>query len=847
MKELLETLAGWERDGVEVGRAVVVRTFGSAPRPEGAVLLYAKDGRIAGSVSGGCVEGAAAEEIQHAWTHGHARVIRYGISDEQAWDVGLACGGTIDVLVEPVAPAAVIDAARGSVGANGHGTAVVTPLPADAPPGEFGPHQPGTGAPPAAELVVSEEGSLTGTLGTPDLDAALVSAATEALRRGLSRTVELGGRSLFIEVFPVRPRLVMVGGVEVARSLVRLARELGFETVVVDGRASFATAERFPDVDRLVVGWPDEVAEEIGPRAERRGRGPLARCQVRRAGDRRGAPPGLSLRRRGRLAQDPGGPSGATARSRCQRGRPGPAARTGRPGPRRPGAGRDGAGDPGRDRGRALRRFRRPDARAGRRRRRRRPSLTLPPSATAGATGALVLAAGAGSRFGGGKLVAPLAGRPVLQHVLDTMDAAGLVDVVVVLGPDAPVIEAAIAWRSERRVVNPDPERGLSSSLQVGMAAFADDTDAVLIALGDQPLVAVGTIRALLDAPRDPSRPVVVPAYAGDLGRNPVLLRREAFPLAGEAAGDRGLGPVLAAHPETVQVIPISGDNPDVDTQADLARAAEAAWAARVRANREQVERVREVPDGADFYAPVRSLFRADPTRADDPILNVLLGLVRSGERWLDVGAGAGRFALPIARALDPSGGTVVALDASPSMLEGLDEIAEDYAIENVRAVEARWPPADPGAFDADVVLIAHVGHDIEAIGAFLDAVETAARRLCVAILTDQPPASAADPFWLAVHGEVRSALPALLDLVELLRARGRDPSVVRVAGEPRRFESRDALEGFVRRQLWIDPAGGKAGRLQAALEELVVADGEGWTIRGRVPTDTGVVTWHPR
>ncbi|MBI3747821.1 MAG: XdhC family protein [Chloroflexi bacterium] len=264
MKELLDTLSGWERDGVAAGRAVVVRTFGSAPRPEGAVLLYAKDGRIAGSVSGGCVEGAAAEEIRHAWSTGNARVIRYGISDEQAWDVGLACGGTIDVLVEPVAPAVVVEAARGSAGANGRGVAVVTPLPADSPPGTFGPHQPGTGEPPAAKLVVAEDGRLAGSLGSADLDEALVDAATEALRRGLSRTVELGGRSLFIEVFPVRPRLVMVGGVEVARSLVRLARELGFETVVVDGRASFATPGRFPDVDRLLVGWPDEVADEIG-------------------------------------------------------------------------------------------------------------------------------------------------------------------------------------------------------------------------------------------------------------------------------------------------------------------------------------------------------------------------------------------------------------------------------------------------------------------------------------------------------------------------------------------------------------------------------------------------------
>jgi xanthine dehydrogenase accessory factor len=264
MKELLETLEAWQSDDVGLGRAVVVRTFGSAPRPEGAVLIYADDGRIAGSVSGGCVEGAAAEEIQHARQTGRARVIRYGISDEAAWDVGLACGGTIDVLVEPFLPVEVVDAARASLGAGGHGSAVVTPLPTDSPPGEFGAHQPGEGAPPEAELVVTADGHLRGSLGRPDLDAALIDAALDALRRGLSRTVELGGRSLFIEVFPVRPRLVVVGGVEVARSLVRLARELGFETVVVDGRPAFATPERFPEVDRLIVGWPDEVAEEIG-------------------------------------------------------------------------------------------------------------------------------------------------------------------------------------------------------------------------------------------------------------------------------------------------------------------------------------------------------------------------------------------------------------------------------------------------------------------------------------------------------------------------------------------------------------------------------------------------------
>ena len=258
MRELNDTIASWQSEGLDFGRAIVVRTFGSAPRPAGAVMLAAADGRLAGSVSGGCVEGAAFEEISSARQDDRARVIRYGISDEQAWDVGLACGGTIDVLVEPRLRPEIAAASRSA------GVCVAIPLPADAPSAEFGPVTPGDGEAPPSVVLVGEDGTLTGSLGSATADAALRLAALKALDRGESGTVEIEGRQVFLEAYPVKPRLVVVGAVEVARFLVRFARELGYETIVVDGRASFATPARFPDIDQLIVGWPDEVADQIG-------------------------------------------------------------------------------------------------------------------------------------------------------------------------------------------------------------------------------------------------------------------------------------------------------------------------------------------------------------------------------------------------------------------------------------------------------------------------------------------------------------------------------------------------------------------------------------------------------
>ncbi len=194
---------------------------------------------------------------------------------------------------------------------------------------------------------------------------------------------------------------------------------------------------------------------------------------------------------------------------------------------------------------------------------------------------ALVLAAGASSRFGSPKLLAPLGGRPVLQHVLDALAAAGLADVVVVLGADAGRIERAIAWRDERRVVNPRPEDGLSSSLRIGLDAAVEvrGADAVLVMLGDQPAVQPHAISAVIAAAASPGAEqaqFVRPRYPADPAPNPVLVRRSAWALAAGLDGDRGLGPLIAAHPELVLEVPVEGANPDVDTPADLAAVAAA-------------------------------------------------------------------------------------------------------------------------------------------------------------------------------------------------------------------------------------------------------------------------------
>ncbi|MCC7372996.1 MAG: methyltransferase domain-containing protein [Chloroflexi bacterium] len=279
-----------------------------------------------------------------------------------------------------------------------------------------------------------------------------------------------------------------------------------------------------------------------------------------------------------------------------------------------------------------------------------------------------------------------------------------------------------------------------------------------------------------------------------------------------------------------------SGDPFRVDPAALLA-----SWGRRVRANAEQVDRFAE-QRSQDHYAPVANRFRVDPRRTDDPSLDALLTLARPDETWLDIGAGGGRYALPLALNVRE----VIAVDPSPGMLGVLRESMAEHSITNLRVVEGRWPAAADPALQADVSFIAHVGYDVEQIGPFLEAMERSARRLCVAMLFWRRPTWAMDRLWPAVHGVERALLPAMREMVTLLMARGRPVSIQLVETIPASFEDPEQVIGLARHQTWVAPGSEKDAALaQTIRERLVERDGRyafEWT-----PSYLGLVSWTPR
>lgn len=267
------------------------------------------------------------------------------------------------------------------------------------------------------------------------------------------------------------------------------------------------------------------------------------------------------------------------------------------------------------------------------------------------------------------------------------------------------------------------------------------------------------------------------------------------------------------------------------------AEVAEAAWAELVRANREQVQRLRERSEQADFWEHVSPVFRADPRRTDDPVLAVLQGLARRGERWLDVGAGGGRFALPLALQLK----RVIAVEPSPSMRGVLREGMAEHGIGNIDVIEGRWEEVEAPV--ADVALIAHLGYDVEQPGPFLRRLERHARRLCVAVLLDRQPASIFGGLWEEVFGEPQRLLPALGEFITLQLAREKLVEARLVETEPWSFATREEALDSVRWRLWLIEGSERDRALQRVFDRFVREVNGRWRIPG-ARIYTGIVTW---
>ncbi len=240
MNDVLPDLNKWIDRGDRIAIATVVAVKKSAPRPPGAKMAVNEDGEIIGAVSGGCVEGAVVEIADQVLRGGQPQLVHFGIADEQAWDVGLPCGGEIDVWVQEYAAGRFTQIASA-----GGRAAEVTLIEGD----EKG-----------KKVLFDEDLTQSGTLGSPELDAQARRAAEDHL---WAETSELEG-PVFVDVVAPAPRLIMFGAVPIAAALCALSRAAGWRPFVVDPRRRFATRERFPDAEEILAMWPDEAFAQLG-------------------------------------------------------------------------------------------------------------------------------------------------------------------------------------------------------------------------------------------------------------------------------------------------------------------------------------------------------------------------------------------------------------------------------------------------------------------------------------------------------------------------------------------------------------------------------------------------------
>ncbi|HLT20357.1 MAG TPA: class I SAM-dependent methyltransferase [Thermomicrobiales bacterium] len=257
-------------------------------------------------------------------------------------------------------------------------------------------------------------------------------------------------------------------------------------------------------------------------------------------------------------------------------------------------------------------------------------------------------------------------------------------------------------------------------------------------------------------------------------------------------------------------------------------------WERIVEEEYEQVESVREWHDD-DYYRPIAHHFTEDPHRTDDEILNRLLALGGPETTWLDVGAGGGRYALPLAL----HSKAVIAVEPSEGMRQVLAEQAKLHGITNLEIRDYRWPEGSD-TVSADISLNAHVGYDIRPINAFIDGLERASRELCVALMMDRAPSGGFVRLWERIHGFKRQQLPAMREFVTLLLARGATPEIEIF---PRDFRPKDEQELLqsARRRLWLVEGSEKDQLLQRILaeERAGIEDYE-------QPTAIAMIRWRP-
>jgi xanthine dehydrogenase accessory factor len=250
VKEILGDLDRWRRQGRRVALARVIDVEGSGPREPGATMAVSEDGEVAGSVSGGCVEGAVMEAALGSLATGDRGLLTFGYSDADALAVGLTCGGTVHLYVEPLDWAPDVE------------NALIAALNADAP-AALATVVAGAGV--GTKLLYRPGEPVIGTLGTAELDVVAARDAAGELAAGSSRLRHYGGRgeigrdevSVFIESFVAPARMIIFGAVDFTAALVRMARVMGFRVTVCDARPAFATKARFPLADEVVVDWPD--------------------------------------------------------------------------------------------------------------------------------------------------------------------------------------------------------------------------------------------------------------------------------------------------------------------------------------------------------------------------------------------------------------------------------------------------------------------------------------------------------------------------------------------------------------------------------------------------------------